>query len=572
VAGAVIAAPGVRAAAAAVGVAGLLLLLTWTLLTDPSHLVADFPTDVWLIQHQAYALHHDLVPSLSLTTESSAFYPVFAFYGGTFFTFAGAIALVVGSATAAEVIVYLLALAAAYGGWLWLARMAGLRSWRAHAPAILYVTAPYVLTNINVRQDLTELAATAAIPPLLASSLSVLRADRLRAGPAVALAASAIVFSGTHNLTLLWGVTILGSAGLALLAGVPQARRMITRRGVLRVLAIVIPATAVNAWYLLPDLAYHSDTYIAGRIDEWQALLRGPHPELATSSLFSLDRRSAFPGSGLIITLPVPAMAWVAVAAIVVRRQHRATWARTLAVLALVTAAVLMVMAHPRWILALPDAWNMIQFSYRLVTFALLGICGAVIAALVLADHGGHRWLSWLLLPILAASVIGAADQRRDAPRGKDGLAVAMDTFLAFNVGDFSDARLRDLPPAPNPKLVTLKRTDVAHGRAVVDVPASPGDVLYTNLMTPSRMLHIEGARAIGNWVAPPLQKGWQGRGELALRVTDDATPGRAHLVITQARTLPIVGGKIISLLGLLGLAANAVVIAGAARRRRSVA
>ena len=103
------------------------------------------------------------------------------------------ISLVVGSAWTAQAIVYLLALGAAYGGWVWLARLAGLRSWQVHAPALVYVTAPYVITNVDVRQDLTESVATAVIPLLLASALSVLRADRLRAGPVAALAMSTLV-------------------------------------------------------------------------------------------------------------------------------------------------------------------------------------------------------------------------------------------------------------------------------------------------------------------------------------------------------------------------------------------
>jgi hypothetical protein len=82
-------------------------------------------------------------------------------------------------------------------------------------------------------------------------------------------------------------------------------------------------------------------------------------------------------------------------------------------------------------------------------------------------------------------------------------------------------------------------------------------------------MIDVQGARVVGRWVAPPYGSGWQPRWYLALRIDDDATPGRAHVVIREARTLPIVGGRIISILGLLGLAANAAVIARSHRRRR---
>jgi hypothetical protein len=447
----------------------------------------------------------------------------------------------------------------------------GWHAWPAHAPAVLYVTAPYVLTNINVREDFAELVATAVMPLMVASALSVLRADRLRAGPAAALAASVVVFGGTHNLTLLWGTTILAIAVLVVAAGVPAARRQLSTRGVLRVLAIVVPAMSVNAWYLLPNLAYHADTVIANRIDDWKALLKEAQPELGAKYLFALGRPSGLAGSGLSITLPVLAMGWVVVVALTSRAHRQGTWARMLAILALLTAGILAVMTHPRWILALPDPWQMIQFSYRLETFALFGICGAIIAALVLVDRGGRRWLIWLFLPVMAFSVIGAAIQRHDAPRSPTPVKLRIDVSAPFNIGDFADAKLRQLSYDPSRPFLFVKRADVRRGRMVRDVRAAPGEVIYTTVLTPPRLLHVEGARVIGRWAGPPINDGWQTRWALVLQVADDATPGKARIVIEQARSLPIVAGRIVSLLGLLALAAIAVaMLGGAVRRRRS--
>jgi hypothetical protein len=524
------------------------------------------------MKHQAASLQQSLMPRLTLTTDAAAFYPIFAFYGGTLFVFGGAIALLVASADAAETIISILALAAAYGGWLWLARMAGVRSWAAHAPAVLYVTAPYVLTNINVREDFAELVATSVMPLMVASALSVLRADRLRAGPAAALAASVVFFGGSHNLTLLWGTTILGIAALVVGAGVPAARRQVTTRGVLRVLVIVVPAMSVNAWYLLPNLAYHTDTVIANRIDDWKALLKGPHPELGAGYLFALGRPSAFAaGSGLTITLPVLAMGWLVVATLAVRAHWQGTWARMLAILALLTAGVLAVMTNPRWILALPDPWQMIQFSYRLETFALFGICGAIIAALVLVDHSGRRWLTGLLLPIVVLSVVGAAIQRHDAPRGATPIKLFIDVSAPFSIGDFADGKLRQYPPDDSSRqLFVVTRASVKQGRLVGDLRAAPGEVIYSTLMAPPRLLDIQGARVIGRWPGPVAGTGWQTRWALVLQVADDAKPGKAHIVIEEARSLPIVAGRIISLLGLLTLAVIGVaILAGSVRRRR---
>jgi hypothetical protein len=559
--------PIIWAGVAALGVAALLIMLNWTSITDAPHLINDFPADAWMMQHQAHALHQGTFPSLSLTASTTAFYPVFTFYGGTFFAFGGLIKLLVSSADTAETILTLLALAAAYGGWLWLARMAGVRSWQAHVPAILYVTAPYVSTNINVRQALAEQAAAAVIPLVLASGLSVLRADRLRAGPAAALAVSTVAFGGTHNLTLLWGATILSIAALAVVAGVPQARRLVTKRGVLRVLAIMVPAMAVNAWYLLPDIAYHADTVIFSRLDEWKQVLKGPHPEFGAEYLFALGRPGVSPNAGLVVTLPVLAIAWIVIAALATRAQWRGTWGRMLGVLTLLTIGVFLVMTHPRWILALPDAWQMIQFSYRLLTFVLFGICGAIIVALVLVNRSPHRWLALLLLPIVVFSIVGVAIQRHDAPRSPDAVTADIDTYGSFSIGDYADGSLPKRQPPQDARVLNLVRANVVDGE--IEATAGPGEIIYTNLMTPSKLLDIQGARVIGRWPASSIVVGWQPRWGLVLQVDRDAPAGNAPIVIRQARSLPVVGGRIISLLGLLGLAANAAVIARAAFRRR---
>ena len=559
--------PIVRTAAAVLGVSALLVLLTWNLLTDPSHLSGDFPADAWMMAHQADALRHGTFPSLTLTSPYAAFYPVYAFYGGTLFALGGIFTLVVGS-YAAQSIVYFLALGAAYGGWLWLARMAGLRSWQAHVPAILYLTAPYLVTNVNVRQDLAEVMATSMIPPMLAATLSILRAERLHAGPAAALAASTVLFGGSHNLTLLWGTTIL-AVGLAIVAVVmPQARSLVTWRGTLRILAIVVPAMAVNAWYLVPNLAYHADTVIANRIDEWQALLRAPHPELAAQHLLGLRDRTGLPESALSTTLPVLAIAWVAMAALVSRASWRGPWARMLGVLTVLTVGVLTVMVNPRWILSLPDPWTMIQYSFRLETFVLFGICGAVIAALRLLDQDAHRWLIGLLLPILILSVVNVALQRHDTPREANSAPTNIDQATAFTIGDYADATLRQIRAKPDQPNLVITRADLKRGVMTGNLRAAPGALIYTSLLTPSRMLHIEGAHVVGRWSAPWFPD-WQKRWGLVLKINEDATPGKAHLVIRQARTLPIVSGRIISILGLLGLLANAAVIARVGRHQR---
>jgi hypothetical protein len=252
---------------------------------------------------------------------------------------------------------------------------------------------------------------------------------------------------------------------------------------------------------------------------------------------------------------------------LVIRRQWRHIWLRTLAIIAVVSVAVLLVVTHPRPITALPDPWQMIQYSYRLETFVLFGICGAMIAALRLVNDSSHRWVSLLLVPVMAFSVFGAYRQVRDVPLQPSDVIWTIDNLYPFSTGDFADTSAKVLPATGPPKVYTRK--DVHRDHLAVTVKARPGEVIYTDIMTSPQLVDIDGARVIGRWAAAPAGPAVQPRWYLALRIDDDATPGKARITVHEARSLPIVGGRIISTLGLLGLAANAVVIALAALRRR---
>jgi hypothetical protein len=60
---------------------------------------------------------------------------------------------------------------------------------------------------------------------------------------------------------------VIALAGLLVLAFVPEFRRRLAPRSWLRVAAILVPAALVNAWSLLPAIAYSAHTMIATEID-----------------------------------------------------------------------------------------------------------------------------------------------------------------------------------------------------------------------------------------------------------------------------------------------------------------
>ena len=111
------------------------------------------------------------------------FYPLFAFYGGTLFALTGALAAVLGGSTVvAFEVATLAAIAAAYGGLFWLSRQLGVKGALAHAPALVFVTSAYYVSNLYGRGAWAEFMAVSALPLLLAASLRLIR-GRWRAGP-----------------------------------------------------------------------------------------------------------------------------------------------------------------------------------------------------------------------------------------------------------------------------------------------------------------------------------------------------------------------------------------------------
>ena len=208
----------------------LIALLVRPMVWGRTFVGSDWYPHLWYIWHQAGSLEANHgIPSLFSYDTPNVFVPHYAFYGGTLYWFSGALALLVGSPATAMVLVFVMAFAASYGGWYWLGRQAGLGMWLAHAPAVLFVTSSHYLALPYGTGGYAEFVGLSMLAPLLASAWSILHADRLRLAPAAALAGSVILFCGSHNLTLLWGATILAIVLGAALAVVPAARRRVTR-------------------------------------------------------------------------------------------------------------------------------------------------------------------------------------------------------------------------------------------------------------------------------------------------------------------------------------------------------
>jgi uncharacterized membrane protein len=534
----------------------LLGVLAWPMLFTNSGLMGDWEHHLWFVWRESLAISANHSPSMFLNTKYSVFYPQFAFYGGTLFALAGTLAVVLGEAPeAAYIITYILAFAAAYGGWYWIARGLGLGRWLAQIPALLFVTSGCYLTLVYGEGDWPEFVAMSMIPLMVASGLSVLRGERLRLLPAAALAASSLVFFGSHILTVLWGSTLLALTGAAVLALVPDARRRVRRRGLIRLAVVVIPALLVSAWFLLPMLAYSSHTRIGGRYNVAYTTLRATMDLVELKKLFTLSHATTIPGyPDYVLALPTVTMAWVLVSiALLLRRGRGGAWRRALLIFAVMTTGVVVLMTHEDLILDLPKPYTLLQFTYRLEGYVLMGVSAAVIAILALL-RSGSKWLrmwSWTVVPVLAVSMLGAIQQldaypRTEAPRFAT-FTESAETVYAEHYIDYTYFPLPFISEVGLPSL-RISPSEIHDNHLSLTFQARPGQLVATNIAGGANLLNIHGASIAGS----------DARSQLVLAVgaasagsVHPHTPvSNEHISVSPAQPLPIVLGRALSFLG----------------------
>jgi uncharacterized membrane protein len=572
-AGAWLSAPSAWLAVAMVALVSTILV--WPMLFTSSGFGGDWEHHLWYVWHQSLAIRADGVPSMFLNTDYSALYPQYAFYGGTIFALAGALAVLLGdSPLSAYILTYILGFMAAYGGWYWAARSLGLGRCSAHVPGLLFVTSACYLTIVYAQGDWPEFVAVSMLPLMFAAALDVVRSERLPAWPSIALVLSAIVFFGSHILTVLWASTFLliGCAVLALL--VPAVRQRLRAKRLLRVVALMAPALLVNAWFLLPMLAYSSNTrigsengYIAANADlhETMHLVSFAH-------LFTLSRAATTSGyPDFTIPLPTLAILWLLASIVLVLvGARRGAWVRVLAILATITAAIVVLMTHVGLLLALPRPYRLLQFSYRLEAYVLMGVSAAVLVVLLLAASGPswlRRW-SWTIVPIVALSAIGALQQLSAYPRTPVVRAATFSPNSELFSEKYDDYGYVPLPFIAEAQLpeVDIPPAEIHDDRVSLTLHVRPGQLVATNIGGGPNLLHVSGASIAGE----------DGHSQLVLAVdagpsggsVDPRTPvSTERISIAPAQSAAVVVGRLLTLLG------AAIIVLGVAwlalRRRR---
>ncbi len=489
----------------------LIGLLTWPMLFTSEGYTGEWINHLWLIWDESLSLQANHYPSFFLVTyHHSVFYPEFAFYGGTLNTMVGGLSLLLGdSPIVAYVATYVLGFVASYGGWYWLARMAGVERWWSHAPGVIFITSAYYLTLIYERGDLPEFIAVSMIPLMLASAVSILRNERLAIKTALALVVSTVVFAGSHPITLIWGTSVIAPACLLVLVFIPEARKLVTRRGVIRIAALVIPSLLISAWSLLPAIAYESHTRISVIYPLWRLTLREAEFLVAPSRIFTLSRSLVKKSViELALELPVLAMAWSLLSVLVFSRAGlRGPWGRLLLICAGMGALITVIMTHVGLILALPRMWVMVEFSYRLESYVILATSGTVLVGLVLAQrsHTRSRYWAWALIPVLAVGIVGAIQQTSAYPAyGNRKQAITQHLKPGpreQGLLDYQDAALdqaaEEFPGGKLPE-VDFPLNSVHHDYVSTVVHLRPGQRVYSNVGGGPELVHVSGATIVG--------------------------------------------------------------------------
>ncbi len=555
-----------------------MLLIAAPLLFTDSGFGVDFTNHLWLSWAESKGLAQAGHPSYFLNArDAGVFYPWFAFYGGSLYTIVGAISdLLGGQPIVAYVGVTTLAIAGSYGGMVWLGKQLGLRGWAVHAPALAVVTSAYYITNLYGRGAWTEFMAVAMIAPLLASGLCLIRAPAWRPWPTLIFVVCMIVFTGSHNITLLWATTIFALAAVIMWLAQHAPRKLPARRPAM-LAGLSLVSLLVNAWYLLPDVSYAGDV---------EARLEIP-PQGATATFFDTPQNlfnplRAVPAASttpsLYVQIPVWFLAWglLAGAVLLWRRgaggRLRRAWLGLSVLIAVVLATI---MLTSLWS-AIPFPFDEIQFPYRLSSYVFYAVGGLVlVSALVVqqaADSSASRRAAvWLRVALACACTISIAlcvwqlwvpntlfpnfsyTHRQEALASVNTLPRTW-----YDGGSYSDIQAPVVPVAAGRVLVIPPSS--VHGdrfSAWLTVPPGP-EPIQTNIDGGGYLVHISGLRRVG-----------RNEDGFAVVKREGAGSGPVHVVIEINHSATIVLSWVMSLLGCAAVTAILAWTVFRARRSR---
>jgi hypothetical protein len=246
---------------------------------------------------------------------------------------------------------------------------------------------------------------------------------------------------------------------------------------------------------------------------------------------------------------------------------------RVLLIISIATASIVVLMTHVGLILNLPRPYATLQFGFRLESYVLLGVSGAVLAVLMLMKDGARtmRLWRWLLAPILALSIAGAVEQV-GAYKPESSRSIALYSYLTpiyeeEGLLDYVDSSLHY-----NPSRLPEVDFQPHGGHASVVVHLPPGQRIDTNIRASPDLVHVTGARIVGD-DAQANDVLEVDPGDLAAkRPRRDGRPSaRAETIsVSPANSLPVVLGRVLTAIAVIALALQLVAVAVRSRARRS--
>jgi hypothetical protein len=459
----------------------------------------DWGNHLWLIWVQGENIKALGEPSYFLQSSLGVFYPYYAFYGGSFYAVSGLVSWL----TSAEVAVFLAyagALSAAYLSWTWIARQLGVVGWRSQLPGCIAVTAPLAVTNLYGRGDIPEVVATAAIPLIAAAGLSLFREERVRLSTACIYVLAVVALTGTHTLTLVWGVVFLLLVAAILIACCWRTVRQRCRR-MLPLAGLTALGIGINAWILAPLFLFH--TNLVERDPDPIGLTAYTDPEQLFSLFRNIGDPYPFVTADVNAQLPVLALLWVLVCGAAYWRYLPAAAKRVAFGLLGLGGALLLLILSPSLIGELPNVLQFIQFPYRIETYFNLCLVGLVTLALAAMERDrATRVIPALALAGIAAfnfvlSIEQNSRVRSWLPDRDDALASTVEPPPSWYAPlQFADGSAPLIERAGGPPLEFP--VDETEDSYVAAYPPGRTVVVATNIATGDYLVEVSGARPIG--------------------------------------------------------------------------
>jgi hypothetical protein len=538
-----LAAPRVDRGTAVVWGVPLLLALTTLPFILRQNAWWEWQNHYWLLERQsAYVAAHG-TPTFFLHLSSGPFYPHNVFYAGPMLAVLAYPAAVIGPwpVFVASIVVAILA---GYFGMWWTARNLGLSRELAVLPAATFAATPYLACEIYGRGAWAELLAVSAVPVALGAGTALLwHPERGRRGPVVALVLSTAATAGSHNLTLLMASMLMPLIVLALLPLAPGRATDLPRRLWPAMVAIVLGLGLTAAW-LVPNLwlgphTAISDAGVSQRVSQQDAVL------FKLSNFFSpwpSANRPESPAKWFFVQPPVLALACSLAALGIVlwlRRRDRRMVA-SLAGLAALGLAVVLLIVNPQWWSHFPRLIQAIQIPGRLVPY--LAIIIGLVMTIALAALGSCRIRRGLTVALavavgaqLAMAAYIAIDSEHastipDPPKRHGDVRVHDEPTPYSSTAFFTVLQFREVghplgsPPAGRPIAAAVGDQVVSEDAGLHGV-GTVGQVLLTNAVW-SPLIRVTGdAQLAGRNVA----------GLATVRVTRTDPAGRWRATVRPA-------------------------------------